>query len=81
MKYYTRDQIFPLNKLIDELGELSNKEIQLFIPLTSFPSFFHSNNAIIILTCMDDIIIGFIYFNENPKLLGNHYYLYYFGGN
>ena len=75
--YYTRDQIFAIHILIDKLGELSNIERKLFLPSTSFYEFFFHYNSIIILKCINDIIIGFIYFKEEPyfgSIFGFHFF-------
>ena len=42
--YFTENEKYVLNKLINELGELSNKERHLSIPILSFDSFINSNS-------------------------------------
>ena len=81
--YFTENEKYVLNKLINELGELSNKDRHLSIPITSFDSFINpnSNKKKLIFKCVNDIIIGFIYFEEKPILLRNDYNLNYFSKN
>ena len=81
--YFTENEKYVLNKLINELGELSNKDRHLSVPITSFDSFINpnSNKKKLILKCVNDIIIGFIYFEEKPILLRNDYNLNYFSKN
>ena len=81
--YFTENEKYVLNKLINELGELSNKERHLSIPILSFDSFINSNSnkKKLILKCVNDLIIGFIYFEEKPILLRNDFNLNYFSRN
>ena len=65
-------------KIINYLGELSKEERQLLIPETDYFSFIYSYNKKIILKCIGDMIIGFIYFKENPLFLQRNYYNFNF---
>ena len=73
--YYLREfQMYILAEIIDNLGKLSNEERQLLIPETNYFSFICSYNKKIILKCMGDMIIGFIYFKEDPLFLPRNYF-------
>ena len=64
--YLTIRQKFILAEIINQLGQFSNQERQLFFPVTAFHSFISSKGKkILLLKCIGDIIIGFIYFKEN----------------
>ena len=78
--YFTSSEKSSLISLINDLGELSNLDRHLSSPITSFVSFINSNNSNnkLILKCINDLIIGFIYFGFKPILLRNEYNLNYF---
>ena len=82
-KYFTEEEKYALCNLINELGILSNNDRHLSFPITSFVSFINSNssNKKLILKCINNLIIGFIYFEEKPILLRNDYNLNYFSKN
>ena len=79
-KYFNEEEKFIICSLINDLGELSNNDRHLSFPITSFASFINDNSNIkkIILKCINELIIGFIYFEEKPILLRNDYNLNYF---
>ena len=70
----TKRQMYILKEIINDLGKLSNEERQLFIPKTDFFEFIFSDYKKIILKCREDIIIGYIYFKENPLFLFRNFY-------
>ena len=83
IQYFTEEEKFSIMSLIDELGQLSNKERHISYPITSFNSFINSNNVTktknkIILKCINNLIIGFIHFKYGPILLRNEFNLNYF---
>lgn len=82
-KYFTEEEKYALCNLINELGILSNSDRHLSFPITSFASFINSNSSKkkLILKCINNLIIGFIYFEEKPVLLRNDYNLNYFSRN
>ena len=82
-QYFTEEEKYSVMSLIDELGELSNKERHISFPLTSFNSFINNINNTktknkIILKCINNLIIGFIFIKNGPILLRNEYNLNYF---
>ena len=80
-QYFTQNEKFVIMRLINELGHLSNLDRHISTPVTSFSSFINNNkncNNKIILKCINDLIIGFIYLKEGPVLLRNEYNLNYF---
>ena len=79
-KYFNEEEKFIICSLINDLGELSNNDRHLSFPITSFASFINDNSNIkkIILKCINELIIGFIYLEEKPILLRNDYNLNYF---
>ena len=80
-QYFTQNEKFVIMRLINELGHLSNLDRHISTPLTSFSSFINYNNNFnkkIILKCINDLIIGFIYLKQGPVLIRNEYNLNYF---
>ena len=82
-QYFTQEEKFVIMRLINELGNLSNldRHIPTLNPMTSFSSFINSDNNYhkkIILKCINDLIIGFIYVKQGPVLIRNDYNLNYF---
>ena len=82
-KYFNEEEKYALCNLINELGILSNNDRHLSFPITSFASFINLNSSKkkLILKCINNLIIGFIYFEEKPVLLRNDYNLNYFSRN
>jgi hypothetical protein len=80
-QYFTQEEKFAIMRLINDLGNLSNLDRHISKPVTSFSSFINSDNNFqkqIILKCIKDLIIGFIYFKQGPVLIRNDYNLNYF---
>ena len=80
-KYFTEEEKYSLCYLLNELGELSKNDRHLSSSITSFVSFISNTNSTskkLILKCINDLIIGFIYFEEKPILLRNDFNLNYF---
>ena len=80
-QYFTQDEKFVIMSLINELGHLSNLDRHISTPVTSFSSFINNNNNFnkkIVLKCINDLIIGFIYLKQGPILIRNEYNLNYF---
>ena len=80
-QYFTQDEKFVIMNLINELGNLSNLDRHIPKPVTTFSSFINPSNNFhkkIILKCINNLIIGFIYLKRGPVLIRNEYNLNYF---
>ena len=80
-QYFTQDEKFVIMRLINELGNLSNMDRHIPTPVTTFSSFINPSNNFhkkIILKCINNLIIGFIYLKRGPVLIRNEYNLNYF---
>ena len=80
-QYFTQDEKFVIMSLINELGNLSNLDRHIPKPVTTFSSFINPSNNFhkkIILKCINNLIIGFIYLKRGPVLIRNEYNLNYF---
>ena len=80
-QYFTQDEKFVIMNLINELGNLSNLDRHIPKPVTTFSSFINTSNNFhkkIILKCINNLIIGFIYLKRGPVLIRNEYNLNYF---
>ena len=70
-QYFTQDEKFVIMNLINELGNLSNLDRHIPKPVTTFSSFINPSNNFhkkIILKCINNLIIGFIYLKRGPVL-------------
>ena len=80
-QYFTQEEKFVIMRLINELGNLSNLDRHIPKPVTTFSSFINPSNNFhkkIILKCINNLIIGFIYLKRGPVLIRNEYNLNYF---